>query len=635
MSILFSLFQIIDLEENGGDEDKPRDEDGKGSCSPSVGSPTSSIPDCGPGQAINLTKDRPDLSRSSQLKIPEVLDECQTSKDGPPKSATSAKIDAKQTGLLNQTATIPNSFVRLVPATSSDPIPNIVIPSHLFTTLVNIAAAGVLQALSSGLVPGVHMDQLGADQPGLDQSEMDHMEMINRDVDSREMSDSETSHSELNHSEMEKTNVIRPEVERLKPERVGSERSEMVKQEMNLPDLDMSSFLRMRNQFVCAACGIRFKSLDNLQAHQTYYCTKRAGGPVAHTIPIASSANSNSDAALKMSHEENVAETYRSKRSNGTTSEKVVNGCNTNGIGNVKSRSSSNQQQVQSFQCSICGYKGHTLRGMRTHVRMHTDELHGANEEDFIDHLDHSAPIPVAVNNGVVSKKRASSGVKRRKSNDHHEEPQQVTTTTNYLLNHDDHQLTNTAPSCPGFSSKSSPMETHSESEESVTHEPAPHFNCFHCNYKSNYYGDIVKHMKLVHKDSPFNTILSQPLRQPSVELHESDHSSDDVGVCKLVGSKSEVAVDSKRRRRKIDPKVPVRPSSESAIPLVKRSPEPPSSLMDIVKGMKQQNGTEKGMSKETESSVKNLKYCEDCDISFNFVNSYLAHKQFYCSASK
>lgn len=28
-------------------------------------------------------------------------------------------------------------------------------------------------------------------------------------------------------------------------------------------------------QLICAACGIKFTSLDNLQAHQTYYCPKR------------------------------------------------------------------------------------------------------------------------------------------------------------------------------------------------------------------------------------------------------------------------------------------------------------------------------------------------------------------------
>lgn len=32
-------------------------------------------------------------------------------------------------------------------------------------------------------------------------------------------------------------------------------------------------------QLICAACGIKFTSLDNLQAHQMYYCTKRIEPP--------------------------------------------------------------------------------------------------------------------------------------------------------------------------------------------------------------------------------------------------------------------------------------------------------------------------------------------------------------------
>src|SRR5699024_3289797 len=38
----------------------------------------------------------------------------------------------------------------------------------------------------------------------------------------------------------------------------------------------------------------------------------------------------------------------------------------------------------QSFKCTICGYKGNTLRGMKTHVRVHGDQLQGAQEESFI-----------------------------------------------------------------------------------------------------------------------------------------------------------------------------------------------------------------------------------------------------------
>ncbi|KAH9407087.1 hypothetical protein TYRP_012629, partial [Tyrophagus putrescentiae] len=41
---------------------------------------------------------------------------------------------------------------------------------------------------------------------------------------------------------------------------------------------------------------------------------------------------------------------------------------------------------LQTYKCTICGYKGHTMRGMRTHVRVHSEQLAatGAYEEEFI-----------------------------------------------------------------------------------------------------------------------------------------------------------------------------------------------------------------------------------------------------------
>ena len=497
----------------------------------------------------------------------------------------------------------------------------------------------------------------------------------------------------MNHSEMDRVEVVRSEMDRVKAERGEIERFEMdgrgsevsMKPEVNMSEMDIQPFLRMRNQFVCAACGIRFKSLDNLQAHQTYYCTKRAGGP-AIMPPITGTSSNNStssDPALKMSHEDN-GEVYSRKRANGSCSNpgEKMNHSVTNG--NPKTRSSTTSQQVQSFQCTVCGYKGHTLRGMRTHVRMHTEELQGASEEDFIDHLDRSAMV--LLSNGTGSKKRTSGGAKRRKSVDHshHDEQQQVTTTNNHLhSNHDHDQLISTpattasstspsscpssscpSSSCPSSScpllggqpnfssSKLSPMEverTLSESEESVTHESSiphsqPHFNCFHCSYKSNYYGDIVRHMKLVHKDSPFNPILS-------VDLHPetSDHSGDDNAILGIKHEPSNAIISKpsdhemvKRRRRERN--VPSRPSSNHSnnslpLPLMKRSPEPNAELLrpgtKLSNGSSKDSGSKDSGSSESSSLKNSLKYCEECDISFNFVNSYLAHKQFYCSANK
>lgn len=40
---------------------------------------------------------------------------------------------------------------------------------------------------------------------------------------------------------------------------------------------------------------------------------------------------------------------------------------------------------VKAFRCTICSYKGNTLRGMRTHIRMHFEKKSSEfNEENFI-----------------------------------------------------------------------------------------------------------------------------------------------------------------------------------------------------------------------------------------------------------
>lgn len=40
---------------------------------------------------------------------------------------------------------------------------------------------------------------------------------------------------------------------------------------------------------------------------------------------------------------------------------------------------------VKAFRCTICSYKGNTLRGMRTHIRMHFEKKSQEfNEENYI-----------------------------------------------------------------------------------------------------------------------------------------------------------------------------------------------------------------------------------------------------------
>nr|XP_018917128.1 PREDICTED: zinc finger protein ush [Bemisia tabaci] len=116
-------------------------------------------------------------------------------------------------------------------------------------------------------------------------------------------------------------------------------------------------------QFICAACGIKFTSFDNLTAHQTFYCPKRPSVE-AETIKKCHKCKANIIGPLEQ-HQ-----------------------CSATGVGgwrclvcpHVSATSGAAQRHLDShtniraFLCSICRYKGNTLRGMRTHIRMHFDK---------------------------------------------------------------------------------------------------------------------------------------------------------------------------------------------------------------------------------------------------------------------
>lgn len=208
----------------------------------------------------------------------------------------------------------------------------------------------------------------------------------------------------------------------------------------------------------CNSCGIRFTCLDNLQAHQTYYCVNIQNGtgstqsvsqvnavsgltevtcpkckatycsedaflahicsasganaPAPSSTTTATNAVTNTTAAsLVVEHEPSVQIkplkiTNPTSLLNGSTgaataaavaaaAAAAAGQLNTPilpssqtvhapAVANHKSSSSNNQ----AFKCTICGYKGHTLRGMKTHVRIHGDQLQGVQEENFIAYLD-------------------------------------------------------------------------------------------------------------------------------------------------------------------------------------------------------------------------------------------------------
>ncbi|XP_072936464.1 zinc finger protein ush isoform X2 [Epargyreus clarus] len=114
-------------------------------------------------------------------------------------------------------------------------------------------------------------------------------------------------------------------------------------------------------QLICMACGIHFSSLDNLTTHQSYYCTKRETRS-PRSIPEIPRPSSGSEGGWKCPCCEVVSPTAAAAQ-----------------------RHMEAHAGVKAFRCTICRYRGNTLRGMRTHIRMHFREKPAdLQEESYI-----------------------------------------------------------------------------------------------------------------------------------------------------------------------------------------------------------------------------------------------------------
>ncbi|CAG2105386.1 unnamed protein product, partial [Medioppia subpectinata] len=407
-------------------------------------------------------------------------------------------------------------------------------------------------------------------------------------------------------------------------------------------------------QFYCVACGIKFTSLDNLHAHQTYYCLKR------NVIP-GSAANADAlseglaDFALPNTEPHNEFHCAKCKATYVNEETLLAHVCSDlvihqNNTYNHNSGQKSGALTMQCFKCTICGYKGHTLRGMRTHVRIHADKLHGVSEETFIACIDEDIP-----NRGV----RGTAGSRRRRSVD----PQPAAQTVNNCVtiqsqsqasnasvaSSNDTRLSeaedngaNCTDSELGVKvelkngDKSSPLGAQSSSE--MTH------NCQFCYYSSTYKGNVVRHVKLVHKDLVRSTSGSVSRHSPPPSLTQSlpadrvkkEFTDNEENSHQSALSSDQQSADEHMSSSADEPPLKplpliVSPNSKSgSSPHSHRKSKCGSPLNNILV-----NSPLMAANQLLPAPNKKVgpKYCRSCDISFNYLASFIAHKKYYCSS--
>ncbi|XP_063913759.1 zinc finger protein ush isoform X3 [Zophobas morio] len=166
-------------------------------------------------------------------------------------------------------------------------------------------------------------------------------------------------------------------------------------------------------QLICLACGIKFTSLDNLNAHQAYYCLKRGELEVRRCGKCRG-----------------VAEPGHQCIPAGTLSGWKCPCCDVvSPTASAAQRHMESHTGVKAYRCTICRYKGNTLRGMRTHIRMHFDKRSpDLQEEKYITYIleDDGANVmevnvsPAAAAPGVIDDRAASPSSENRVEPLHH-----------------------------------------------------------------------------------------------------------------------------------------------------------------------------------------------------------------------
>jgi len=109
-------------------------------------------------------------------------------------------------------------------------------------------------------------------------------------------------------------------------------------------------------QLICVACGIKFTSLDNLNAHQMYYCPKRTELQ-AQVAAASIAAHKEKCQKCKTTHDPALPCTTAGQGAYKCPICEVISPNSTEARKHMETHNG-----VKAFRCTICRYKGNTLR---------------------------------------------------------------------------------------------------------------------------------------------------------------------------------------------------------------------------------------------------------------------------------
>ncbi|KAL5238046.1 hypothetical protein ACI65C_005456 [Semiaphis heraclei] len=305
-------------------------------------------------------------------------------------------------------------------------------------------------------------------------------------------------------------------------------------------------------QFICSTCGVKFSSFDNLTTHQTFYCPNRT----AVALQEPSADNKGAPAPSKCPKcKMPVDGTHHHQCQPANCWKCPVCGAVCSSA-SAAQKHLDNHNGIKAFVCTICQYKGNTLRGLRTHIRMHFNKrmIPDLMEEDYVTCL--------------IDENSASSMVDGRAK----------TPTT---LDSADKQ---SAPT-------SVLVKTATATASSSSLSPSPSSSSSSTAAAAIVIVDDEPKELVVVKQEPVNGMAAPPMTDES-------------------------ATGGYRQQQQHE--VPAAASDD----LLHQQLAPPAPQLQMQAA---------GGNKRTGMTAK---YCKVCDISFNYLSTFIAHKKYYCRNS-
>ncbi|ESO81930.1 hypothetical protein LOTGIDRAFT_170471 [Lottia gigantea] len=407
-------------------------------------------------------------------------------------------------------------------------------------------------------------------------------------------------------------------------------------------------------RFFCIPCKIKFSSASTLKAHKEFYCphgkdcdlVPEIQSPPADIIikPEMDSGAEDEEVDLRCSQCENKFRSLRLLKLHICSSDKhkvaFLRCAHCDYVTQTESRMADHMKvhvPTRSFRCTICGYRGNTIRGMRMHGKTHIDNGEEFTDDNMVEYREpplvpiesngHGIPSPLDMETELLRIK--NEPYKRRRSRKSFEKSENMGLQVQQCS------------ICGDTFANSNYLSIHMKSHSAMTSSRTK-LQCDQCDFIGKSVKDLVCHQSVhdVTNDSgQENTDPNSspsPISSPKQIIIKEEKLDRDYDVAE----KRPPSVDIKPIIGQNHPNS--RPASESpkSRSLVKSPHEAGVQIRNSV------NGLPYLVIPNPNSLSPNLiptppiplppssdKYCHSCDISFTYQASFIAHKKYYCTA--